>query len=382
MRKLLYLLSIALVMLSCQRRELTYNYNPTCEVAFEVDWSNMNSAPTGMSIYCFPESGGSPTVVQTNNISSASANLAAGVYNILIFNQIPSEYGGVEFVGLESFETAEIKAVTTTSKWAVSKAEADLVSDPEDVAAATYLDFEVSAEDVRTTIELKSKTKSDIPPLATLSFVPKVVTKTTRVRIRLSAIYNHLSTRATLYGMSTGYHFANQQSHTEEVTHVLESWDLDTYDYNEGEIWTYFTCFGLPELTTTTRSESAADYSRSSDLDAWTRAYEDWDGQLDIEILLVDNSTIVSETIMLADKIVTSSSSSVGTKDDSDTDVDLDADLDMDINVDINIASGFGEDDDDDPIVLPDVEPVGGSSSGFDAYVDDWGNEEVHDVEI
>ncbi len=395
MRKFAYIIGICLVAIACQRRELTYNYSPSCEVVVETDWSNMDEEPSGMSIYCYPEDGSAAIIAQTNDITSGSVQLPAGTYNILVFNQIPSEYSYLTFEGLESFETAQIKSVLSSSKWSVSsKTDDDCVCDPEEVAAATYLDFVVSEEDVRTTVELKSKTKSDIPPLATLSLTPRVVTKTTRVRIRLSAIYNHRSTYATLYGMSTGYHFYNQKSHVEEVTHSLESWTVETYedDPTEGEIYISFNCFGLPELTTSTRSSDAATYSRADaaaeDVES-TRAYEDWDGRLDIEILLVDNATVISESIPLADKLVTTSSSTtlndtdIDTDIDMDTDVDVDVDMDMDVdvNVDIDITWGFEEEETGSPLVLPDVTPEG-SGGGFQASVDDWGNSEDVNIEI
>ncbi len=393
MKKLLYMIGICLVALSCERRELTYDYNHTVAVLINLDWSDMSAAPTGMSIYCYPEDGGSATIVQTNNISSASLQLSAGVYNILVFNQIPAEYGAVVFDGLESFETAQISSVATASTWATSRADGELIREPEDVAAATYTGLVVSEDDVRATVALKSSTKGDIAPLATISLTPRVVTKVTSVRIRLSAIYNHLSTRATLYGMATGYHFFNQKSHSEMVTHALESWTLESYedDPTEGEIRAYFTSFGLPDLTTTTRAETKAVYSRSgesegegaaAELDA-TRVYEDWGGVLDIEILLVDNSTTVTESIPLADKIVVVAEDD-DSKSDDDVSTELDVNVNVNVNVDINIASGFDEDGSgtDTSIVLPDVTPEGSTGGGFQASVDDWGNSQNVDIEI
>ncbi len=365
MRKLLYILSMLLITISCERRELTYNYDATVEVIINVDWSDMDTKPTGMSVYCYPESGDDAIVKQTNSVDAVSVNLPAGNYNILVFNQIPSDYGTITFSGLESFSTAEINAVETKSDWAKSLDESSLIRDPEDVAAATYTDLEITEEAVKSNVELKSKciTKSQELIYHTIDIAPQVVIKITRVKIRVSGIENYRSARATLYGMASGYNFSKQASHTSESTHLMESWTSTAYTEEgydgEGEITASFTCFGLPGQTTYTRAED----------------YSDWDGVLDVDILLIDNSTIISESIELYDKITTSSQESKS-----------DIDTDMDMNVDININSGFTFDSDsssgDKPITLPDVVPEGSTSSGFDATVDDWGDEESYDIPI
>ncbi len=378
MRRALLIMLTTLAFISCERRELTYGYQPTVEVVINADWSNMTTTPTGMSLYFWDEAEGNlEKLVETNSVNSTSVELSAGVYNILVFNLTPDEYGSVSFEGMDSFETAEVIAQTTKSSWASSKSDEMLITEPEQIAAATYLSFEVTEEAIRESVELKSKgTKAEeIAPYATLSLTPKVIVKSTRVRVRITGIYNHHSARATLYGMATGYNFSEQKSHSTMATHVLESWTPTEYSYSEGEIATYFTSFGLPEQGTTTRAE-ALDMTRSI-----TRArsdWSDWEGRMDIDILLVDQSTIINESIPLCDKLTVGSSTDSKGEDDEQTDLNA--------NIDINIDSGFGtdldNDADDEPIVLPDVEPVGGSSSGFDATVDPWDNEEVHDVEI
>lgn len=356
MKRLLYILSLSLAVVSCQRRELTYLYDPTCEVVVDVDWSNMSTTPTGMSVYCYPEDGGDAVVAVSNDISSITVNLPQGSYNILVFNQIPTDYGTVSFSGMDSFETAEVSTVSSDSKWAESKSGVGLVRDPEEIAAATYVGFVVSSEDVATKVEYDSgvATKSGESVTKYISVTPKVIIKNIVVRVRVSGIYNHQSTRATLYGLAGGYNFSQQTSHTTQATHVLEDWTKTVYDgYSEGELSITFTSFGLPAQSTTTRS------------------YEDWDGRLDIDILLVDNATITSETVYLNDKVTINSS-----------DDDTKADISADINIDTGFTFDLDSTSDDKPIVLPDVEPVDGSSSGFSAEIDDWGDKVVIDVPI
>lgn len=359
MRKLLYILLIATLSLSCERRALTYDYSPTVDVKINADWSYLSDTPTGMTIYCYPESGESPTVLSTNDINTTTVSLGAGVYNILIFNNDPTSFSGtISFEDMESFETASVQSVSSALSSAKFKSSSDVVREPEELAAATYLDLEVTEDAVKESVELKSKgaTRSDELIYATINVTPMVVVKTTRVKIRISGIHNFYSASSQIYGMASGYSFFEQASHSDMVTHSLDSWSSTTYDYDyrEGEITTYFTSFGLPEQTT---------LSRSSD-------YSDWDGLLAIDILLVDLSTTVTNIIELKDKVVTSEDSS---KSDN---------VSLSVSIDIDISSGYGLSDDDDPVVLQDVEPAGGSGSAFNATVDEWSDEEIVDIPL
>ncbi len=358
MKKSLYIICISIIALSCERRELTYDYDPTVAVVLNVDWSDLSETPSGMSVYCYPESGETPTLV-TRNINSTSVsvtvNLAAGNYNILVFNQIPSDFGTVSFDGLTSFETAQVNAASTSSDWAFSKSDSELVRDPEEVAIATYLNLEITEEDVREKLYLDSQDDviADQVFYKEITVAPQVVIRTTRVKIRLAGIYNFSAVRATLYGMATGYNISDEKSHTDKATHVLESWSSTTFDdYREGEITAYHTSFGMPGQTTETRSYD----------------YSEWDGQLDIEFLLVDNQTIESASYTLKD-VLTLSADEAARSDQVDQD-------DIDIYFDIDYNS------DDTPITLPDVMPEGGASSGFDATVRDWGDEISYDIPL
>ncbi|MFI3259797.1 MAG: DUF5119 domain-containing protein [Rikenellaceae bacterium] len=376
MKRYLLILTLLLSLVSCERRELTYLYSPTVSVQVNADWSNLDEAPTGMSVYFYPTDGGTPTVVQTNNTSTATANLGQGTYNILVFNQIPTDYGTITFSGMDSFSTAEVKNVSTKSTWATTKSDDDYFArEPEEIAVSTYEGFVVTEEAIYENIELRSKnqTKADEEPYAIFSFTPRVVIKTTRVRIRVSGIDNHRSTRATLYGMATGYHFSGQASHSTMTTHLLETWSVTTYDddSSQGELIASFTSFGLPEQSTTTRG-----------VEQW----DDWEGRLDIEVLLVDNETVVSESVALADKITASADSTKSDEDvDADIDTDINTDIDTDLDLDFDLTIDWGFDDDDntsDPIALtlPDVVAEGSVEGGFSATVDDWGDELEFDI--
>ncbi|MFI3318975.1 MAG: DUF5119 domain-containing protein [Rikenellaceae bacterium] len=365
MSRVLCALALALAMIACTRRELTYSYQPTVSVAITADWSDMSEAPTGMSIYCYPESGAAPTIVQTNNTAEATVSLAEGVYSILIFNQIPSDYGTVSFSGMDSFESASIGAISAETLQALKSDSDDTIRDPEEVAAEIYLGLEITADQVMQSIELKSKgtTKTEDLIAASLEFTPQVVLKTTHVKIKVLGVGNFYSATGKLYGMATGYNFSQQRSHDDMCSHLLEEWSSSTTDDSstEGEISISFDCFGLPGQTS---SSVVGDYA-------------EWDGVLDLDITLVDQSTTISESITLGDKLTATSSNTSSEASRAD---DFDTEASMDVSVDISITSGYGLSGEDEPISLPDVVPAGSTSGGFDATVAGWGDEQQVDL--
>lgn len=369
MKRLMLIMALALLLASCVRRELTYSYNPTVEVVVRTDWSNMDEVPTGMTLYCYSEAGGSPSVVQTNNIDSVVLNLGVGSYRLLVFNQTPSDFSSVSFSGLDSYDTAEVYATTTKSNWYTSKSDESLVNNPTEIAASTFESIVIEQEVIDEVLGLREKYPDiDLDTYITINLKPKVVVKTTKVTVAVDGVHNLRSVRASLYGMATGYHFADQMSHSDRVTHLLESWSQRIYvDPTQGEVIAYFTCFGIPETTTTTRAN-----------------VEEWDGMIYLDALLVDDSTIVSFDFELAGRTTivddepsenSSSVSSNATAKADDDSADDDTDY-SDVDADIDIQLGFNLVDDDDPIVLPDVDPTDAGEGGFSAEVEDWGDEE------
>ncbi len=358
MKKILYIICMCLVIISCERRALTYSYNPTVEVVVNVDWSDMSVAPEGLSIYCYPQTGESPTLKLVNlttdeksaMASSTTLSLGVGEYKILVFNQSPSEFSSINFSGMSSYESAEVSASTTTSRWYTSKSEETLVVDPEELAAATYHSVEIPQEVIDEVLGLREKyvdTDEQIEPYVTIDLEAKVVIKTTRVTVKLNGIDNLSSARATLYGMATGYNFSTQTSHTDYATHLLESWSLSKYaeDVTKGEIAAYFTCFGIPGSTTETRVLDSS-----------------WGGTMHLEMLLVDLSTITETDHVLHDKTTLIYEDVINKSDEDDSEQYDDSDVDISVDV-------------DDDITLDDVMPQGVSSGGFNASVGDWESE-------
>ena len=87
-------------------------------VRINVDWRLFDKeVPTGMTVMVFPWSGGAPHTALTNDITHADFSLEPGKYHVLVFNQSTTEFGTLEFQGMDSYETARAVVLHTTSRW-------------------------------------------------------------------------------------------------------------------------------------------------------------------------------------------------------------------------------------------------------------------------
>ncbi len=204
MKRLVFILLVALAFLACERRDLTYSYDPTVSLVIKPDWSNLSESPDVASVYCYPESGDAPTIKYTNNIDSIVVKLGVGDYRILLFNEMPTDFYTIGFSGMDTYETAEVYAQSTTSAWYVSRADDDnLVYEPAEFVASTYHTVEVLQTDIDEILGLRAKDEYvEIPPHEILYLTPQKISKTARVTVGVDQIHNLYSARAALYGLA------------------------------------------------------------------------------------------------------------------------------------------------------------------------------------
>ena len=166
------------------------------------------------------------------------------------------------------------------------------------------------------------------------SLTPENIIYTIKVKVNIKGIYNLRSARAALDGMAEGYRFASAKPTKAVSTYLMEEWSLtvDQSDPTRGYIVSTLYCFGLPDGHRATADEN----------------------HFVLYVLLVDNKTTLDYTFPVGDKF-----------DYDEAEVELSLSLEIDLQ---------------DP--LPDVKPEGGSGSGFDATVEDWGEEIEHDIQM
>ena len=343
---MLYIVMTMMFFTSCEHKELCYKHPHTTKVRIDVDWSKFTKyeIPTGMTLMLYPKYSDKSAISHlSNNTSQAIVNLPVDRYHVLVFNQSPSEFGSVLFRGLDKQETAEVTTNNYTSRWYTVRSENEKVAtDPEWLGVGNYIDAEVTQkmldDEVATT--MNAITRSGESVIATI--IPVNIVHTVNVKVHIKGIPNLRSARGSLNGMSEGYRLTAMQPLSGKVTHLMEEWTMkrDATDPTMGVIEGSFTSFGLPSGHQSTAEENL----------------------LTLSMLLVDNKTVMEFTFNVGDKF---------TRRTTDEDLGQEAEVNLELYLELY-----------PDITLPDVAPEGGSSGGFDAKVDDWGDEEEFEIGV
>lgn len=329
-----FLIGILLLLFtSCDYKELCYDHPhyAMAKVRIPMDWSEfVEERPTGMTVVAYPEDGSTPKAMLTNDLKAAEMSLEEGQYNLLVFNQSTTEYGSFHFDGMEQYATARVLPNSFTSKWYKSRGDNDrTISEPEWLAVGKKERLQLTKDMV------KSDTTVVLDTITPLNVIYKV-----NVRVHVKGIYNVRSARASLSGMAEGYEFATGKPTTSTITQLLESWTLthDEDNPSNGVLSCEITSFGLPSNHQNVPSEN----------------------EFNLSLLLVDNKTQLDYTFEVGDKFVR-----------TDLDLPVDAEVELSLALEARV---------DTP--LPDVKPEHGSAGGFDAMVEEWGDEEHIDIGI
>lgn len=334
MKKLVWML--LLVLTSCNHKELCLHYPHKAKIRINVDWTQFpEEQPTGMTVMTYSKAGAAPQIYLSNTLDYVYVNLEEGVHHTLVFNQSVSEFGSFIFQDMDKWEKAEVVAANVSSRWYEGRSEGERVAtEPEWLGIDSDGTVEVTAEMAEVSSEhMGSKPKKDMEYVVA-THVPKNVIYTMHVKVHIpGGAYNLRSARAALSGLSEGVNFSTLRRNNEVVTQLLEEWKLtvDKADPTKGTLDTSFQCFGLPH-----------DHQRKPEENFFL-----------LSMLLVDNKTQVDFPF------------DVGHLFEGDDHLTLTLYLEVTL-----------------PEALPDVKPESGSGSGFDATVEDWGEEMEHDVQM
>lgn len=234
-------------------------------VRINVDWHLFDKeVPTGMTVMVFPWSGGAPQTVLTNEITHADFFLEPGKYRVLVFNQSTTEFGTLDFLGMDSYETARAVVQHTTSRW-YSRGDDELIGvEPERLASDKLDEFEVSED------------------FSEVTLTPRNVLSHIQVSVKVPSIGYLRYARGSLTGISEGFLLGQGKPLQSKVTYLLENWtkSVDENDATLGTLKTSVKCFGLPE---------------TAHLDAENN-------KLSLSALLIDNKTQVDYQFSVGDK--------------------------------------------------------------------------------
>lgn len=339
-----------LLFTSCDYKELCYDHphNTVAKVKIPVDWAEFDKEqPTGMTVMAYPLDGGEPKTLLTNDLRAAELSLEEGQYNVLVFNQSTTEFGSFHFEGMDQYSKAKVLANPTTSRWYKSRSNEDrTISEPEWLATGKMENLTVTHDMVKSDTTVVFDT-----------ITPLNVVYTVSVRVHVKGIYNVRSARASLSGMAEGYELSTGKPTTSSITQLLESWTLthDKDNPSNGVLSCEITSFGLPANHQNIPSEN----------------------EFNLSLLLVDNKTQMDYTFEIGDKFVKEEedNASSGGNHHQSTSADIDLPTETEVELSLSVETQV-------ETTLPDVKPEGGSAGGFDATVEDWGDEEHIDIGV
>ena len=362
---------------SCERRELTYYDYPFCGVSILVDWKHAFPAtekPLGMSVWSYPRSGGAPVRNISNNVDFVNIHLPEGIYDIVVFNKTPAEFGTIGFRNTDKLESLQVYAVKESAQEWYTSDECHnqyILRQPNKFAVAIYRDLEIKEEMIEETrlncsrdttkSNDHSQSKVGINPSfqidslkgtrSLIKVYPCRVTLDAKIFICVEGIQNLRSVRAAVTNMAEGREINKERTNIIPATHLVTEFSQQG-DTGNGIITMSYTTFGLVG---------------DPDNPCYTfENYDYWKGKLYLEVLLVDNKTIKEFNFNLDSSLV----DIIEKKQEPGSPL---KELELYINAKL-------DKDKIPPIILPDVKPEEGTGSVFDATVEPWDDED--DIEI
>lgn len=343
-RRLLILVMMLVVAVGCEHKEMCYRHPHTATVRVNVDWSDFvkKETPSGMTVlvyqYKSTVSKGSkpsgndvltePVKVMSNNTDYVEVDLPEGIYHSIVFNQSETEFGTLMFKDLNEWEKAQVVAGPAPTKWYTTRGEDEKTAYEPEWLGTSWQEGAVLTYDMIQQWAEYYGVASKAPDAMDLIFhTAKNVIYTVNISVKVKNVYNLKYAREAIEGMAEGYHLSKAAPLNGKVTHLLEEWNLQTdpVDATTGYLKAKLLSFGLPLGHTSTPQENT----------------------LNLSVLLVDNKTQLDFYLPVGDLWQKSAQGE---------------ELQLSLNLEI-------------PDPLPDVKPEGGSSGGFDATVEDWGDE-------
>lgn len=334
----LYLLGSVLLSLcatSCDRRELTYYME--AEIEIRADWSgaglDAGEAGNGATVIFYPKNGGMPKKVLMGDRTYGKARLTAGQYDVIVFNRSFEDFGSLAFRGdyyseleayarhLETRMDPDTRVVTRV-----------IVSSPEKLAVDRMEGFTVTEDMLgnfspSSPLRNRSALTSDETGNCALAFSPQCLTREVKVQVNVTGLNNIRSAVGTLTGVAESINLSTGKVSTETVT---QQFALDELEFTSGSPYNgtltgHFNTFGFE-----------TEIPR----------------QLLLNALLVDGKTVVENKF---DIIAHELEEEDGT---------------LVLYIEVTAPT------------IPDVKPEGGSDSGFDADVEDWGDEKESELPL
>lgn len=347
--------SVLIALCGCQKRRLYYPWELSARVHLAVDWSQCMERPSGMTLILYGDNGRTYTTV-TSEVDGVDLDVMSGHYTALVFCYSADEWASLRLSGLDAYGTSLATLPLSMSSWRATNGIADMVSSQApsvissvgDASGFTITDDQVDEwqEHVRESGKQRWE-EIEGGVLDVLTLRPKDLVYGLEVRVRINEVQNLKAVRAGIDGMASAVSLCDCRTVNDRVVQTLDDvWTLryDASDETKATLSGRSRSLGLPGDATRTLPDARREASLNS---------------LDLHILLRDLITIIDTTIAVGNRWTVEPSHNRSGEPKT--------------KVTLVLRIGFGDAGADDlPITLPEVQPIEGNSSGFDAVVGEW----------
>ena len=326
----IFLSLLAVILTSCERRELYVYGDEFRSVYLDVDWSNYTGhRPDGMTAWFFPGDGEeSPQRHTTAEVSHYGLYLSGGRWQGVLVDYSPEEYTRQTFLGMDRLSTARVEATDLSEQpvnidtlivhndslkelldgvdtqiyrrlygdscWQYQLPQRNpatgyyvVSNQPEYMVLDTLKDMDVDRGEFGDYIPWKRVNDYQSTIIEKGFFAkPEPVPQRMRIRVFVRGIQYLWQMKASLAGLSNGYYLGRQECTDTPCVVELDDWKMEFINDSLGYVYTTFDTFGIRPSTVNRRVPLFGDgayygYGHASDTwdFAYTRAVEETERQ-------------------------------------------------------------------------------------------------------
>lgn len=392
------LLALVGLMSSCEFRQVypedyfNDEQDPRIWYDVDVDWSELDEEPAGMSLYFYPSDGSMPYVRLTNDVHHYECLLPEDDYSLLVFNRSADEFADLGFLNLNVFNLAEVYAVLVNDP---DKSRIDRLFDLPPAASPSHKN-NTRAKVTTTSLKPRSFASSAIQstqavfqqggqmtrPLTrakvtTTSIKPRtgISTMTVSVRVRgldITATGEQknfvVAVNGAMTGLAPGLMLnSGAPSLSSSLTQELDDWTITPASGSSDGVGTVTCVFGVfgtsPIVTSGVPAMGMSRILQMTGIDEYRESSDEDDinNYLYLNFRLSDD-TYIPYRFEVTDRIVEHHEGGEEGDDDEE---------EVTLTIDVGVSVDGVDDDLNDPIILPET---GIPYGGFQPSVTGWGD--------
>lgn len=362
------ILAIALLLASCDRRQLEVMEPTKAQIRIDVDWlTYFGARPHGMTVMVWGDGWERPYTTLTNDVESVKVALDPGHYRLLIFNKSFDEYGSMKFADTDSYDKVAARGRDIT-QYQNGEWDKDItyMADPEDIGVVVD-EFTITEDMLLEQVNFYpyedwieqhyGTTRWVIEPDGTYSMKVEARPQTTKLNVwvQIKGIENMRSITGNISGMADGFYLSQVWRTTDERYMLFETdkWSRQLED-NQQTDYMFYT---MPVFGLTHGKEYLAERTEDNNV-------------LKLHVVLRDGTS--RDFTYNVGKIIRYRGLEENVEAGIDASIDLEANLETILLLELQLDLVISVNTVDEIPYLPDVDPEPSSKSGFDAQVDPW----------